>query len=616
MVEAATLTKNKPDAPESRSHDHHDAAGTAKQNAQNEVMESRGTPGQRNVLEGRGQHPDKKQEASDGSLDLRTSPYDKSNSAGKSESNIDRSQASSGGRFEGDRQVALVIEPKAQKELFEKPGESDSVKQKEARDGLVNSIKQSDLSDRGKARCLTYMERFEKGARAQGMPEEYITNTYKALGESMDAKKASNGKDEPASSSAERALGLVDFLRSAANTDKIDQGRHNTCNVTQLRDREMETNPAQAAERFKSLTIDGQYLSHGANGERDRMIKLPPSSMRPDQEALAQQNGPIDGQRGYFGQLSDLALVNDFWQRRGLTYTQGEPGAYGREDTGERLVRSGTGRVMKDGRGRPITQPLLDSNAVKEIGQRMGFGDDFIYDNRDPHSTVGRLATKEKMAERLEKGSITMVVDSGHSIFTGTAGEGGAGGGHVVQISKSKLGKDYVHVDNSWGTGNDVDVPLAQFFDSTLSREDWQFNGRDDSARKTAWTNWRTSGGDRLDPNQVIRKDEFDAHQRSFEEQKKEPEKLTDKHKEDDAKDNEAHEKERLAQLDKDREVNETTEKQKSSELQQSQRVAALLKKEYLESRLAYASTNPEMSPALLSELRITLDGLLAKNLL
>jgi hypothetical protein len=513
---------------------------------------------------------------------------------------------------------ALHIDGSGMKELYKNPTLSDHFRLKEARDALVSSMQNSSDVQRD-GRTPDNLKGFEDQARKRGLSEAEITDTYKALNEMLNADDRTS-----ATNKQERALALTSFLDSVAHTDKTDQGAHNTCNVTTLRDKEIEEHPAQAAARLRDLTVKGGYLSEGVNGEQDCFVKLDRDSLHPDKEA----RNPTDGKRNYFGQLSDLALVNDYWQRRGLQYTQRpqDVGAFGRRDTGERLRRLSDGRELTDGNGKPIDHPCLDSERLNKIGERMGFRD-FIYTNAslDPQSDVGKLNTEKAFAERLQKGAFTMFVDSGHPLYSGAVGEGGQGGGHVVRVSQAMNAdgterKGWVHVDNSWGSNNDSDVPIDVFFDSTKAKGgERKYNTRQELASSPQYREWQQSGGDRMlaperfVPNEVLTHEQFVEHYNHIQKQLKTElydrndvdHKAPERNTPDEL---EQKRKEFLAKREEDLREQEKQDEQK----EQLARLQKLLMASRLQSELDYAKSSATASAETLARLATELHYLAA----
>lgn len=515
-------------------------------------------------------------------------------------------------------QLALLYDRRTLQELYKNPSGSPSFQLKQAHENLARNIEYSSgvLKDQTggsidqKGLSLSNLAKFEQNARKKGWSDKDIADTYKAINDMMESRTRTDGTGKPATNEERRALALTGFLQDAANTDNIDQGFHNTCNVNTLTDHQLENNPKQAAERLRDLMLDGQYLSKGLGAEPDQMIKIDEKSLKPDQEAQDQAISPKDGKRNYYGQLAALGLVNDFWQRRGLRYEQQQPNQNGPTDTGERLVSMYTGRPMTDKNGKPINSPLLNADAVNEIGQRLGFNN-FIYSNRDPgaYTNVGRLDTRKAFEDRLEKGAFSMVVDSGHPLYRGAVGEGGQGGGHLLRVSKSER-PGYVHLDNSWGSRNDGDVPIDLFLESTKPRDQWQLNNRpdiNDNERNIAWTDWQKSGGSRLAPDGVLRQTDFEDYSRSFEKQRHlNPDNLTDKDKKEEEKT-----KELLAHREKQEQEQKQEQSDREAHKAQLERVVTI---DSLQSQLAYAKNNSEIPEKLVKELNQTLASLLSSR--
>ena len=133
-------------------------------------------------------------------------------------------------------------------------------------------------------------------------------------------------------SQSERNQLAASILHNASLRTGVDQGFHNTCNVTTLERRLNVVNPAEAARIVSDVGLTGQFKSHGET------IKLDAASLHADSEASMRFGDKrTDGKRDYASQVFDQATINDYWQRQRppLYYSQETPTS--QSDTGERL---------------------------------------------------------------------------------------------------------------------------------------------------------------------------------------------------------------------------------------------------------------------------------------
>lgn len=168
------------------------------------------------------------------------------------------------------------------------------------------------------------METFEKRAKERNMPAAEVAETYKQMNRLLDAQTGAVGPHE-------RQLAAKSFMSHAADPTNIDQGQHNTCNVTSLAERTMTRTPSKMAEVVASAAIDGKWTA--ADGKQ---ISLKPESLQPGKEESTFPPAK-DGDRTYASQLMNTVNVNDVTQRRVPPefYSSGRPTATNR--TGEKL---------------------------------------------------------------------------------------------------------------------------------------------------------------------------------------------------------------------------------------------------------------------------------------
>ena len=95
-------------------------------------------------------------------------------------------------------------------------------------------------------------------------------------------------------------------MSNAAQQHEIDQGMHNTCNVTTLEQTLNRQSPDKAAQMVSEVGLTGQYKSPDG-----QTINLDPRSLHPDGETNFRGTEAKDGNRNYASQVFDMAAIND-----------------------------------------------------------------------------------------------------------------------------------------------------------------------------------------------------------------------------------------------------------------------------------------------------------------
>ncbi len=147
------------------------------------------------------------------------------------------------------------------------------------------------------------MERFEARVKAENRSPAEVTESYKQMSRLLEAENGAVG-------SKERQLAAKSFMSHAADPTNIDQGAHNTCNVTTLAERTMTRTPSKMAEMVATAAIDGKWTASDG-----KVITLKPESLQPGREerTFPPSNS---GDRTYATQLMNVVAVNDVLQRR------------------------------------------------------------------------------------------------------------------------------------------------------------------------------------------------------------------------------------------------------------------------------------------------------------
>lgn len=286
------------------------------------------------------------------------------------------------------------------------------------------------------------------------------------------AKLLRNDGGQSPLSADERNQLAGSILHNASLRTGLDQGFHNTCNVTTLERRLNVTNPAEAARIVSEVGLTGQFQSSDG-----KMIKLDANSLHEDREASLQFGDKrTDGARDYASQIFDQATVNDYWQHQKppLFYSQVTPTS--QSDTGERL-KYANGQEVTGPDGKPMRQPALSVDAMADIGKRLGMTGNYIISNPDVSGTdktdgTAKVQSYQEFSDALTNGKppAIIMVNANDKLFGGTGDKGGAGGWHVVTVSDYKEGPPaQVFMTNQWGSANNKWVNVSDLYNATLA---------------------------------------------------------------------------------------------------------------------------------------------------
>lgn len=348
---------------------------------------------------------------------------------------------------------------------------SDDPALAESRKALLDAARARIDNPQELSKFTADMIRFENRARQANLSQEEIKKTYEATGRLLE--------DNPDAKvdAAQRTKLAEQVMAQAAIPTGIDQGHHNTCNVTTVESILYTTKPSRAANLVADIATTGGFLA--SDGTR---VNVPADSIAPDTESGL--NPPPDGKRSYASQLLQLAAVNSIYQSRGdqTSYHQStnpDPSRPG--DTGERLFddRDTPPRLKGDA-------PGLSSEDIAQA-YKLITGEDFsgrILDNSFNSIKGGNFATPDQLHDRLTElskdGRLPAILtvnaftepfgsDSGRSTAAGDSG-----GSHVVTVTGYDAEKRQLMIDNQWGSDKDhiaTPVPLEQAFYATMNPE-------------------------------------------------------------------------------------------------------------------------------------------------
>jgi hypothetical protein len=272
-------------------------------------------------------------------------------------------------------------------------------------------------------------------------------------------------------------------MHNAAHPDQIDQGGHNTCNVTDVEMLTYSRNPSQAARMVADVATTGEYTAQDG-----KKITIPPQNLIPDAEART--NPPDDGRRGFASQLFQVTALNDAAQRWDPPkyFTNLPPG--GGADSGEywtdahgnpllREKKDDKGNVVKDANGNPVMEKdsfggLGYHEISDEVKRLTGEGHSVLVSWKDGklHSFESEDDLRGIITDAQHDGKMPLIIDvtADDKLFGGDKPVGDKdrhAGNHVVVIRDYNPSTGMVRVDNSWGSSSDKWVPLTDLYNAS-----------------------------------------------------------------------------------------------------------------------------------------------------
>lgn len=330
-----------------------------------------------------------------------------------------------------------------------------------------------------KARLITAMRDMEARSQRLGMDPQEVGKTFHELTSLLKSDGAMLPQDQ-------RTVIAEQILRNAARPYDVNQGNHNTCNVTTATVRMFSKYPSEAARVIREAVETGQVMT--ADGHR---INIRREDVMPDHEASLERGDRLGKKddtyrRSHADQILQNIAVNAYWQRKtigpdGNSYALGniryeQHPSTGRNDTGERLIDLATGQRIKENTRTDAKEsqgPELYAADLEEIyGQLTGHNENFVISHQELNNTKGNhrlmdqqrlfttqdefLQTMQRMNPSEANPIVVEVTTLGEPFYkdsnAGTAG--GSGGQHVVSITGFETrpnGEVYVRVDNQWG---------------------------------------------------------------------------------------------------------------------------------------------------------------------
>jgi hypothetical protein len=293
--------------------------------------------------------------------------------------------------------------------------------------------------------------------------QQELKKTYDALSQLADGK--AEGKDglkhngENIYNKDDVNKIITDTVSKLADPEhNFNQGMHNTCALQSIARQEAAISPSTYAQRQADIARTGQFQADG------KTVKLDTASLRLDGEARNNGLWPKGDARGASGHNNDIAMAQLNLNQKYGSDSQGNgnriykqnPNATGHGDTGESVVDRATGKVVGD--SPEISASGVSSTKQAAFGQR--FGDDFgkatTFVNAAAFGQISNVSSftngadmKNQLKANEAKGwqYSTIGMHTGH--WSGSEGQGGAGGWHAVSVSMAA--GDKVNVINNWG---------------------------------------------------------------------------------------------------------------------------------------------------------------------
>ncbi len=340
----------------------------------------------------------------------------------------------------------------------------------------LDKIAEREIPEKDRALFKENLNKFEERAKREHLPPEEVAKTYEQLSKLLSAKDAKVSK-------ADRVLLAENFAHHLNHDESVDQGQHNTCNVTTIAERGFSRQPSRLAEMVTTTAIEGKWTAKDG-----KVIILDAGSLLP--RAEERNSPPKDGDRSYAVQLLNLVMVNDATQRRlpPAYYRQGNPDPARPGDTGERLVGADGKPVLekecyddystvpptKKYRDVVVSEPTLSDSEIYLVGKRLYGTTDFylIAGNRADGNGVVKYETQQQLHEKLiemknQHRLPAVIAVNGATTPIGTAQPGTASGPHVVSVRDYDEKTGRVRISNQWGSKNDQWVDIKDLYENS-----------------------------------------------------------------------------------------------------------------------------------------------------
>lgn len=344
----------------------------------------------------------------------------------------------------------------------------------EARSELNRLAQDNIHSNRDLKRIREYMTQFE----GRGLSGSEMASTYREVSRLIATNPVTTNI-----SYEDRLKIAQQIMKNAARPGNVDQGRHDTCNVTVVEARMYTRNPSKAAKLVVDVATTGSFTTKDGT-----TITLAADSLKPDEEARG--TTPANGQRSFASQIFQITAVNVHWQRSNsdpfgnyadkgsIKYEQipSKRNLFGK-DHGERLLHYLPGQLQPKELAKG---PTLGAPHLKEIANQIsGLNEsDFVLENKlKGGANTVKVGSEQELKEAIKKAKdsnslpVIIRVHTGNEPFLSDRGGSFArsqGVWHVVTITAYDEAAGVVSIDNQWGTGSDhKKVKVSQLYKAT-----------------------------------------------------------------------------------------------------------------------------------------------------
>jgi len=347
-------------------------------------------------------------------------------------------------------------------------------------DGMVAS---KTMKKRDRDRLDADMTAFETRAGQAGLTAAEMEATYK------NASRLFEFTGQAPIDLSNRVKIAEQALHHAAYPNQIDQGHHDTCNVTTVEVRNFSRDPAAAVKLIADVATTGSFVT--ADGSK---IMIDAKCLKTDGESS--RNPTADGDRSYASQIFQITAANVAWQRRtidpagnfhvkGTLRFEQDPNKRSNfsGDTGERLMSYSTTPPKE-----LAETPALGASSLKDIANQIsGKTDDgFVIENKIKagNNTVqvgSEKDLKDALAAIKQAGHFPAIirVHTGNQPFLSDQGGGlsrSKGVWHVVCVTAYDEQTGKVWIDNQWGRSSDHQMKVRDLYDATIEPKgnSWQ----------------------------------------------------------------------------------------------------------------------------------------------
>jgi YD repeat-containing protein len=309
---------------------------------------------------------------------------------------------------------------------------------------------------------LDNMNEFMARADRDGLSNKEVADTLGQTQRLMESRGSQVTGEQ-------RLILAQQVMMHSAHPDKIDQGGHLTCNVSDVSILTFTRRPSEAASMIADVALTGNWTA--PDGKR---ITIPPQNLVPDAEARV--HPPDDGRRSFASQIFQTTALNDIGQRwdppKHFTNRPPESAA----DQGEYWTDA-DGKPLLNDKGEPDKFGGLGYVEIAEEVQRLtGMKDVVLLNSGGDYPQVVEFESQEDLQKLIvgaqEDGKMPLIigVSSDDKLLGGNdkpGTEGRDSNNHVIVIRDYNPSTGMVRIDNTWGSDSDKWVPLTDLYTAT-----------------------------------------------------------------------------------------------------------------------------------------------------